>query len=160
MVGGVGLKHNVGLERSERLLHVFSKLVKGLDVLFLLVLLTYSPVSWFELLNEGLVDVVDDGVESSDCLVTDLSEEHLVVVLSRTVDRLARRGASHEVDTLATEFILFTVREHELWFVVPFHVLNLTVFVDDARYLVVHEQMCWATALHPRVEDGLVLVRE
>lgn len=108
MVGGVGLKYNVRLKRSECLLHVFSKLVKGLDVLFLLVLLTYSPVSRFEFLNEWLVDVVDDGVESSDSLVTDLSEEHFIVVLTRAVDRLARRGASHEVDALATEFLLFT----------------------------------------------------
>jgi len=101
VIGGVGLKDNVGLERSQCLLHVFRKLVKGLDVLFLLVLLANSPVSRFEFFNEGLVDVVDDGVESGDGLVTDLSEEHLVVVLSLTVDSLAGRGASHEVDTLA-----------------------------------------------------------
>ena len=101
VIGGVGLKDNVGLERSQCLLHVFRKLVKGLDVLFLLVLLANSPVSRFEFFNEGLVDVVYDGVESSDGLVTDLSKEHLVVVLSLAVDCLAGRGASHEVDTLA-----------------------------------------------------------
>jgi len=62
VVGGVGLKHNVGLERSQSLLNVFGKLVEGLDILFLLLLLAYSPVRGFEFVNKGLVDIVNDGV--------------------------------------------------------------------------------------------------
>lgn len=103
-----GVEHDVALERLESLDELLSELVEGLAELFLLFGFTMSPVTDFELVDQGFVNVVDDSVQRSDRVLRDLSEEDLVVVLAGRADSLARRAAADEVHSDTSELYVLT----------------------------------------------------
>ena len=78
------------------------------ELLFLLGF-TGTPVVGVELVDQGLVDIVDDGVQGEDGVLTDLAEKNFVVVGCGSGDGSAwRHGASHEVDTLPLDLFFLT----------------------------------------------------
>ena len=86
-----GLESDVALERLEGLNELLGELVEGLHELLLLIFFTVTPVTDFELVDQGLVDVVDDGVQGSDRVFRDFTKQNLLVILTSGADRFARR---------------------------------------------------------------------
>ena len=81
--------------------------VKGLHELLLLLGFASTPVVRVEFVDQGLVDVVDDRVQSEDGVFADFTKEHLVVVGGRSGDGSAWwHSATHEVNTLAFDLFL------------------------------------------------------
>jgi hypothetical protein len=139
-------------------LNFLGKFVEGVEELVLLVALAHAPISRVEFVNEGLVDVVDHGVQSDDSVLTDFTEKNFRVILALVVDTLAGAGATHKVNTLAAQFFFFAISDVELGLVGTLNVFNLASLINSVRHLVVDEEMSGASALHPRVEERFVLV--
>ena len=77
--------------------------------LLLLFGFTCAPVVVVELVDEGFVDVVHDGVEGVHGVLVNLAEQNLIVVGSTRGDRFSSRdSASQEVNTLAFKLFLLT----------------------------------------------------
>ena len=106
----IRLKNDVALEGAERFLHFLCEFVKGVQELVLLVALAHSPIGRVEFVNEGLVDVVDHGVQSDNSVFTDFTEKNFRVILALVVDTLTGTGATHKVDTLAAQFFFLTCK--------------------------------------------------
>ena len=102
------------MERLDGLLDFFSEPVEGLHELLLLLGFAGAPVIVVKFVNKGFVDVVDDRVECEDCVLTDFTEKHLVVVGAGGGNWLAwRDGASHKVDTLALDLFFFAYKNSQ-----------------------------------------------
>ena len=93
----------VAAERTECLLQLFGEFLENDAEVALLLDLADTPVFLGELVNEWLVDVVDEGVQSLHRVIVHFSEKHLSIVLLLVVDGLAGRQASEEIGSLASE---------------------------------------------------------
>ena len=127
----------VAAERTECLLQLFGEFLENDAEVALLLDLADTPVFLGELVNEWLVDVVDEGVQSLHRVIVHFSEKNLSIVLLLVVDGLAGRQASEEIGSLASELEVLSVGHKHL--VVVGGVDNLTGVVHALRWLVVNE---------------------
>ena len=107
------LEDDVRLEGLLGLHELLGELVEGLNELLLLVRLAHLPVLLRLVVEHGLVDVVDQGLEHSHRVLGDLTEEHLLVIGLLLVDRGAVLGVSHEEHALANELDVVTYIEEK-----------------------------------------------
>lgn len=150
------------MERLDGLLDFFSEPVEGLHELLLLLGFAGAPVIVVKFVNKGFVDVVDDRVESKDCVFTDFTEEHLVVVGAGGGNWLAwRDGASHKVDTLALNLFFFAISDEELVGAAGDFGGLSRLLVGFVGLLEVDEDVGGACSFDPILQDVFVLgVRE
>jgi len=94
------LKFEVAAERAERFLKLFGELLENDAEITLLLNLANTPVFLGELVNEWLVDVVNESVQSLHGVAVYFSEKHLSIILLLVVDGLAGRQASKEIASL------------------------------------------------------------
>jgi len=98
---------DAGHETAESLTKLVGELVEDMEELLLLFILALVPVSRLKLVDERLEDIIDDGVQSGNRVLGDLTEEDLIVRLGLWVDGAISAsffvfgGASKEVHTLA-----------------------------------------------------------
>lgn len=130
------------MDVSELTLTCFSKLagelVKDVVELFLLVILTYTPVRLIKLVDQWLEDGVDDGVELRDDVLGDLTEQDFIVAEGILANDLARWCCSQEVNSLTSEHQFLSVRDREflLMTLIDWRISRIN---DPVRNLVIDE---------------------
>jgi len=87
---GVGVKRNVAGKRLDGFTDLLGKAVESLHELLLVLRFTATPITGVEAVNEWLIDVVHNRVESENGVFVKLTEEDFVVVGTRGSNRLAR----------------------------------------------------------------------
>jgi len=115
-----------------------------------------SPVTDFELVDQGFVNVVDDSVQRSDRVLRDLSEEDLVVVLAGRADSLARRAAADEVHSDTSELYVLTVGKDK-FFAGVLALFLLARLLQLVGLLEVDEQVSRTGSFDPCIIDRFVL---
>lgn len=149
-------KSNTSLETLKSFLKLVSELVKDVEEFLLLFILTLVPISRLKLLNQWFEHIVNNSVHGVDGVFRDLTEEDLIVGLGLRINRailasfFVLRGASEEVDTLAEELDVFTIRDGEL--VLSVVLVDFTGLSDLVGLLVVDEEARRASTLHPSVK--------
>jgi len=92
----------VAAERAERFLKLFGELLENDAEITLLLDLANTPVFLGELVNEWLVDVVNESVQSLHGVAVYFSEKHFSIILVLVVDRLGRWQTPKEIASLAS----------------------------------------------------------
>lgn len=98
-------EHDVALEGLLSLIELLGKLVKGLLELILGFFLALFPLVFvvFDGSEHGVVDVVNESLEDSHSVLSDLTKQNLLVAGSICVDRLAGLSVTEEIDSLSNQ---------------------------------------------------------
>lgn len=87
---GVRVKRNVAGKRLDGFTDLLGKAIESLHELLLVLRFTATPITTVEAVNERLIDVVHNRVESENGVFVKLTEEDFVVVGTRGSNGLAR----------------------------------------------------------------------
>jgi len=116
------LKVDVVLKGLQGLSEFVSELVEHSGELLLVLIVTETPLIMS--INQWFVDLIDNGVEGSNGMLRDLTEQDIVVIGTLLVDRSIVGSVSKEVNTFALELNLLTISDMEL--LVASSLYNLT----------------------------------
>jgi len=116
------LKVDVVLKGLQGLSEFVSELVEDSGELLLVLIVTETPLIMS--INQWFVDLIDNGVEGSNGMLRDLTEQDIVVIGTLLVDRSIVGSVSKEVNTFALELNLLTISDMEL--LVASSLYNLT----------------------------------
>ena len=145
------LKIDVVLKGLQGLSKFVGELVKDGRELLLVLIVTETPLIMS--INEWFVDLVDNGVERSDGVFRDLTEQDIIVVGSLLVDGSVINGVSDEVNTFALELDFLTVGDLEL--LVASNVDDFTRLSNLVRSLIVNENSRGTLSLEECFEECL-----
>lgn len=140
----------------ESVFEFLGELVEHLVELLLLLVITGAPLDLLEVVDQGLVDLVDDGVQRCNGVLRDLSIENLVVVSSLSADWLVGVNASSkEVDSLSKKLFSGSIGDEEI--LTSALVNNISRIRDLVVSLVVNEYSVWTSSLKEGVKDWCML---
>ena len=94
---------DVGLEGLLGLHELLGELVEGVGELLLLLRFARLPLHRVHIVDEGLVDVVDEGLQHANGVFRDLTEEDVLITGRLLADRSVVLGVAKEVDSLSAE---------------------------------------------------------
>jgi len=150
------LQLDVVSQTLESVLEFLSEPVEHLVKLLLLFVITRSPLDSLKVVDQGLVDLVDDGVQRCNGVLRDFSIENLVVVGSLSTDWLVGVNAcSKEVNSLSKKLFSGSIGDEEI--LTSALVNNISRIGDLMVSLVVNENSVWTSSLKEGVKDWCML---
>lgn len=150
------LQLDVVSKTLESVLEFLGELVEHLVELLSLLVITGAPLNGVEVVDQGLVDLVDDGVQRCNGVLRDFSVENLVVVSSLSIDWLVGVNAcSKEVNSLSKKLFSGSVSDEEI--LTSALVNDISRLRDLVVSLVVNKNSVWTSSLKEGVKDWCML---
>lgn len=145
------LKVDVVLKGLQGLSELVSELVEDSGELLLVLVVAETPLIMS--INQWFVDLVDNGVEGSNGMLRDLTEQDIIVIGTLLVDWSVIGSVSKEVNTFTLELNLLTISDLEL--LVASGLYNLAGLGDLVWGLMVDENSRGTFTLKECIEESL-----